>query len=66
MNNIISKEYKGITYNITQEAIDDLKTYHDIDAIAEMERGIDLELKRLKIGVVIYNNTANLTVTKLH
>lgn len=57
MDNIISKEYKGITYNITQEAIDDFKTYHDINAIAEIERGIDL---------VIYNNNAHLTVTKLH
>lgn len=66
MDNIISKEYKGITYNITQEAIAEFKTYHGIDAIAEIERGIDLELKRLKIDLVIYNNNAYLTVTQLH
>lgn len=45
--NIINDEYKGVKYLITQEAIDDLKKFHNIDAIREIEMGIEKELQTI-------------------
>ena len=41
--NNIEDEYNGIKFAITQEAIDDLLTFHNIDAIAEIKEAIDRE-----------------------
>jgi hypothetical protein len=41
--NIIEEYYNGIKFAITQEAIDDLLTFHNIDAIAEIKEAIDRE-----------------------
>lgn len=60
---MISNEYKGIKYAITNEAINDLLQFHGIDAIKEIERGIDLELKSLASNVTITDGVAKLTVT---
>ena len=36
-DDLIEDEYNGIKFAITQEAIDDLLTFHNIDAIAEIK-----------------------------
>ena len=36
-------EHNGIKYNISQQAIDDLKKFHNVDAISEIELAIEKE-----------------------
>jgi len=61
---MISGEHKGVKYNITQEAYDDLLKMHNINAIDEITRGIDLEINQLESTVIIEDNTAKLHITK--
>jgi len=63
-NNIISSEYKGIKYSITEETVSDLKQYYNVDAIQEIERGIELHLRNININVNINNDTAVVLLTK--
>ena len=61
---MISGEHKGIKYNITEEAYNDLLKFHGIDAIDEIKRGIELESKQLQSNVIIKDDTAKLHITK--
>ena len=38
------KTYRGITYSVTQQAIDDLKKFHGLDAFEEIENMLNREL----------------------
>jgi hypothetical protein len=39
------KTYRGITYSVTQQAIDDLKNFHGLDAFTEIEKMLDMEIE---------------------
>jgi hypothetical protein len=60
---MIEKEYKGITYSYSEELQFDLKNLYDIDVDKEIQRGIQLSLQSIDVGVNINNNNATLTVT---
>ena len=60
---MIEKEYKGITYSYSEELQFDLKNLYDIEVDKEIQRGIQLSLQSMDVGVNINNNNATLTVT---
>jgi hypothetical protein len=60
---MIEKEYKGITYSYSEELQFDLKNLYDIEVDKEIQRGIQLSLQSIDVGVNINNNNATLTVT---
>jgi hypothetical protein len=66
MGDLIEAEYRGIKYTIPQEAIDDMLKLHGINAIQEIERGIDFELDHLSVTteVDLKEQTAKLKVTR--
>jgi hypothetical protein len=40
------KNYKGITYTVSQQTIDDLKKLHGVDAFNEIENMLDREIEK--------------------
>jgi hypothetical protein len=66
MGDLIEAEYRGIKYTISQEAIDDMLKLHGINAIQQIEQGIDFELDRLSVTteVDLKEQTAKLKVTR--
>lgn len=63
---MVEYEYNGMKFSISQEAIDDLKNIHNIDAIDEIKRGIDKTLHNVIVtpNIDLENKTASLTVSK--
>jgi predicted transcriptional regulator len=63
---MVEYEYNGMKFSISQEAIDDLKNIHNIDAIDEIKRGIDKTSHNLIVtpNIDLENKTASLTVSK--
>jgi hypothetical protein len=65
-DDLIEDEYNGIKFAITQEAINDLLAFHNVDAIAEIKEAIDREQQGISINPTVDLETkiATLTVTK--
>lgn len=66
MGDLIEAEYRGIKYTISQEVIDDMLRLHGINAIQQIEQGIDFELDHLSVTteVDLKEQTARLKVTR--
>lgn len=64
---VITREYKGFTFKVTQSALTQLKEEFGVDAIAEIERGINLALNKIDIQPKIdfEKGEVALTVLKL-
>jgi hypothetical protein len=44
--NVRQKTYRGITYAVTQQAIENLKKFHGLDAFEEIENMLNRELEQ--------------------
>jgi len=44
--NMRQKTHRGITYSITQQAIENLKKFHGLDAFEEIENMLNRELEQ--------------------
>lgn len=64
---VFTKEYKGFTFKVTQSALTQLKEEFGVDAIAEIERGINLALHKIDIQpkIDLIKGEVSLTVIKL-
>lgn len=66
IDEMIEGNFHGFAYKITQETLDDLANHFGINAIFEIERGVDLALKGIEINPVVdlIDKTVTLAVIK--